>query len=511
MGSASACSSTRSASSSPRTRVSGRSAKVARMPLTASILGRLSKASDEENLSLQGWLDRCRELAARLGAIVVGEHIDDGVSGALKDREGLRAWLADGATGRADILIAPHTDRITRDGLETAVRVLELVEGNAEGQPKPVRVMTLNGLDSDNDNAFRLQFVIEAELARAELNRIKARAKERRVNLAKAGRYPGGVVPFGTKVVLVEDEQGRRVKVLAAREDEIPLTREAARRALAGTSLRTLAREFNSRTVPYVAAAGEQHAPRPHGKSGTWGATNLMETLLSDASAKFALDTATVRQLILKFAPEVDAVGKPIPKAKRGGGRPTERFLRGGALICGGCGRPLECDEKRYKCRSFHEGFPCDAPVSIHAKMVEPFLTDEILTAFGDVPYLERVTSVAGADQLEAAIQAEEAAQAALLAGPDGDTLAAFQAAQEARRTLEAAPEELITKVVASGRTIRSTWEAGDADQRNTIVRQALRGPAVIRPSVKADRKRATIAERVEFEWAIGDYSGWPA
>jgi hypothetical protein len=53
---------------------------------TASLYVRLSKRADDENLSKDGMLADVRHKAAEMGLHVVGEHIDDGKTGALRNR-----------------------------------------------------------------------------------------------------------------------------------------------------------------------------------------------------------------------------------------------------------------------------------------------------------------------------------------------------------------------------------------------------------------------------------------
>src|SRR5262245_51068080 len=95
----------------------------------ASIYVRLSKAASDSNLSRDGMLGDCRALADREGLAVVSEHVDDGFSGAIRNRPGFLAWLDDARSGRADTLLTYHADRLSREGIAVAGRVLDVIEG----------------------------------------------------------------------------------------------------------------------------------------------------------------------------------------------------------------------------------------------------------------------------------------------------------------------------------------------------------------------------------------------
>src|SRR5690348_10382838 len=96
---------------------------------TASIYVRNSKAIGERNLSQAGMLDDCQALAEQLGLQVVARHVDNGKSGAIRDRPEFTAWLDDAREGRAEVLISWAGDRLTREGVNVAGAILDVVEG----------------------------------------------------------------------------------------------------------------------------------------------------------------------------------------------------------------------------------------------------------------------------------------------------------------------------------------------------------------------------------------------
>lgn len=162
----------------------------------ASLYARLSVAADAENVSLDGMVADMRTLAEREGLEVLEPvHVDDGRSGGFRDRDEFTAWLDDARSGRADVLMAYHTDRLTREGLNVAASILDVVEGKNPdtGRPahRPVRLLDCSGIDSAQGDAFRFRFVMQAEIGRSERERIRQRSRDRARRLSRAGRWGG--------------------------------------------------------------------------------------------------------------------------------------------------------------------------------------------------------------------------------------------------------------------------------------------------------------------------------
>lgn len=114
---------------------------------------RLSKLAGDENLSKEGMLADTRAKAIELGLQVVSEHVDDGLTGALRNRPDFMAWLDDARECRASTLIAWHVDRMTREGVNVAAAILDVAEGKDPETGKlirhPVRLVDRKGLDSE--------------------------------------------------------------------------------------------------------------------------------------------------------------------------------------------------------------------------------------------------------------------------------------------------------------------------------------------------------------------------
>lgn len=450
--------------------------------LRASIGVRLSKQAGDTNLSLQGMLDDCRAVAARLGAEVVAEHVDDGTSGAVRDRPEHLAWIDDAVSGRANLLIAPYTDRLTREGVNAAAMVLDVIEGKDPTTGRvvrgPVRLVTVDGLDSERDaEAFRWRFVIAAEVARAERARIAARNKATKRRLIEAGRYSGGPVPFGRKVAPAPDGRG---KVLVEDEEESVLLADAAWKILDGESMRSVARWLNtvSRTR--------------YGKE--WQRSSVRATLLSASTADL-MGRGIARRLRDALTPS------GAPKAR--GGRPVTRLLTGGLAWCASCGRKLTTSAGRYVCMAYASGESCPAPVTVNARLLEAWAERAWLDGIGGVERTRTVAMDRAEDaELEDLLdEVAEVARAFASAGPD--ELLGLSKRMTALRTREAeikarpqAPE--LSMVVGTGQTWGEAWaDAGDAEERRALLR-ATGFIVTVRPGRHGERD---VGKRAEVDW----------
>ncbi len=365
---------------------------------TASLYVRLSREAQEENLSRDGMAADCRALAEREGLTVVAVHVDDGLSGAVRNRPEFVAWLSDAKECRADTLIAWHVDRMTREGVNVAALILDAIEGKDTETGKvvrqPVRLLDTAGLDSRGDEtAFRFRFVMTAEVARAERARMSERTKAAKRRAMSSGRWIGGDAPFGFRVVANPDGAG---KVLAQDPEEAAFVREAAARILAGDSLMSVVRWANG----------------PHGlaprRAPQWQRPTLRQILVGHPIAGKVVsrvdgDPANV-------VPVLDTGGNPVTlpaivtpdesaalrralaprrEAKRQGRQPSR--LLSGLVRCAGCGGVLYVarpDGKtvNYRCVISKEAGTCARPVQVSAPAVEGYIERLFLDTYGDTP-----------------------------------------------------------------------------------------------------------------------------
>ena len=474
---------------------------------SASLYIRLSRQAKGSNLSLDGMIDDCHQLAARLGLSVHAVHVDNGKSGAIRNRPEFLAWLNDARQGHVGTLIGSHSDRLTREGVNAAAMVLDVVEGKDPTTGavvrSPVRLATVDGLDSEKDaESFRWRFVIAAEVARAERERIRERNIATKERLAATKRFPGGAIPYGCKVVERPDpaDGGKVGKYLERDEEEALVLSEVAARLLRGDSVRSC--------VYWLSSEGIK-TRRGH----EWQRTSLISTLLSEPTKEHVLNAATHRALSERLQP------KRHGGVKHNGGRPAAHLLVGGLGKCGGCGGNLTTAggrpkgdgtsyPARYTCMGKSKGQACPGGATINAKACDDEIERRFLERYGNEPYMEIRTVLMGGEELEQAKADDAAAQKAL-----SETLSAenFAAAQEARARLEAAQAHPVRRqdtLHLTGQTFAERWNSTNLEGRRTMLTDNLATPVVLmpgKPKQGPGRGKVVNLDRIELSWRVDE------
>nr|WTB34650.1 recombinase family protein [Streptomyces sp. NBC_00830] len=447
-----------------------------------------------------------RALCAREGLEVLEPvHVDDGKSGGFRDRDEFTAWLDDARTGRADVLIPYHTDRLTREGLNVAATILDVVEGKdpltRRPAHRPVRLLDCFGLDSAHGDAFRFRFVIQAEVGRSERERIKQRSKDRGRRLRRAGRWGGGSPPFGYRAVPNSDGPGW---VLALEPGEAEALREAAEALLLDppTPLNRVVRRLNHAGVKPRRAAQWTRQTLAKALTGEHLLGRVVENgrALRDADGEILAPFPAI--LTASELATIRAVLTPRADAPYSGGRRPARLLSG-LLSCSACGSTLQVYRRAsrtanpdpvvgYRCVSRSHGGTCPAPVSVNALHVEDHVTGRYLAAAGPMPMYRERTIVSGADEL-ASVEADlrdVLADLAVKASAEG--FERLSALQQRREALSAEQPERRTELVPTGRTMAEHWAESMTDDRRElladefaelVVMPGKRGPKTFDPS----------------------------
>jgi DNA invertase Pin-like site-specific DNA recombinase len=432
-------------------------------PGTVSLYVRLSKEADATNLSRDGMLADLRALAERQGLRIVAEHLDDGISGARRDRPAFRAWLDDALSGRASALAAWHVDRMTREGTNAAALILDVVEGKDPDSGRvvrpPVRLLDVAGLDSQGDpEGFRWRFVIGAEVARAERARMVARSKARVARLKSEGRFTGGPAPYGTHAVANPDGAGR---VLVVEPSEAEALREALRRLRSGDSPARVARWMT------------EHGPTPR-RAAEWKRMTLLQALQSEAASRLVFDATERREIR-----EIFEVKKPRDYYAR---KPAR--LLSGVVRCFGCGatltlfhRPLTAKEREkkarpyvaYRCQSRGRGGTCPGAIAVRAELVEAGVSDLWLEGWGR---LREKVAVRVADEnaerlacAEDAVEVAESAMRALRGDERRAALERLEVLEAERDALAVVPASALSFLRDTGRTYADAWNAAVMDE----------------------------------------------
>jgi len=473
-------------------------------PNTASINIRLSKKAKEENLSKEGMLAEAKALCAQRGLDVRHIHIDE-LSGAIRNRKGFVNWLADAREGRVDTLVAFHVDRMTREGMNVGAMILDVIEGKdtVTGAKihHPVRLIDCKGLDSAGDpQAFRWSFMIKAEVAREERERMSDRSLDMHRRFKAEGKATGGPLPFGFQLA---DKKTRRL---------IPLPEQARYLRQAAEQVWTIGTPGNER-VTVGSVVRWMNGPlgcKPLRAKQGWSRTTLIQCLTRTPECVdqdiFTADERASLRAILATRPGTGPLHNGRPAGKRGG-RAGKRIASGGLLLCKGCGSTMTIHPRvrtgtkvkvdDYRCSS-NPG-ACPHGSAVFAEFVDDYLTARYLWECGDEPEYVRRATVTGYAAVEEAERAVQLALAELAKAATPEAFAQLQAAQVQKQEAEALPQVAEVRWETTGRTIREAWEAGDVRFRQELLHAHWDG-IVIGPGKRGQRSldltRLTVVPR---------------
>jgi DNA invertase Pin-like site-specific DNA recombinase len=449
-------------------------------PLRCSVYVRLSREAGDTNLSRDGMVADCRALAERLGLAVIAVHVDNGKSGAIRDRPAFTRWLEDATTGRADVLVTWHTDRLTREGVNAAALVLDVVEGKDPRSGSvvrtPVRLIGVDGLDSDDSDSFRWRFVIAAEVARAERARIVERNRARSKRLKDAGRWAGGPIPYGTRVV--DGPGGKRLDV---DPHEARILREAAHRILRGDTAYSVMGWLNS----------EGHLTR---RGIRWSRPALVNTLTSEPTATHVLSTGEAREVRRLLAPKASATARDR--------KPGVALLRG-LIICPACGHPLATYRhtrgwRGYRCVPSNG---CAETRGVKAEPVEAYVAQEYLDRFGIFAAMEERVTLVGADALDDAEREAKEAEEALALDLSPEVIERVREARSRLAEAQAVPIRREVVLEPTGRSVAEEWTLADLEGRRRLLSSALVEPIALLRVDEGEGRRLTPRERLVITW----------
>ena len=279
----------------------------------AAIYVRISKDRAGGGLGVARQEQDCRELADRLGLLVLAVHVDNDISAySGKPRPGYRALLTAVRAGTVDAVLCWHTDRLHRSPAE-------LEEWIDATQAHGVTVQTVKAgpLDLATPSGRMVARQLGA-VARYEVEHMIERQQAAKAQAATAGRYRGGRRPFGY------ESDG-----VTVRADEAAIVVDATDRVLGGESLHSVTRDLNARGIP--TSTGRAWKP-PELRGLLMRARNagLIEhngKVVGDAEWPKIVDPAAWRNLCRMLT----APGRRQPRVAE------LRWLGSGLYLCGVC------------------------------------------------------------------------------------------------------------------------------------------------------------------------------
>lgn len=465
---------------------------------------RLSRAADDST-SIARQRAVIEETCAARGLALLEITEDTDMSGTKPraQRPGLDAALTAVETGRADAIMVWRLDRICRSVaqfsamLDDGIHLISATEAE---------------IDSTNPQS-RAMAEITQVFAQLEARVTGLRAVASHAYLRRVGRWPGGVVPYGYRVI---DHPGGAGKALEPDPVEAAVVRRMADAALAGETTYGIAKALNADGIR--TSKGKQWQPTTVHRILTADATlgRSVESVVigKDADGKDVKERRPVRgddgMPLTPWTPllTVDEVerlrvrlGHRARKQPARVRRRRAEFLLSGLLTCSGCGRPLHGRQRRgevvYVCSGAARGKRCERGVLITEAAAVDDVVAEYLTRYGFfkvTEVIEEAPDTSALAEVEAAIRDMAAAMTA--PGADVLALAATLADLHARReALAAAPQEAATRIVETGQTIAELWREADVTVRRGLLADSINS-AVVLPGVRGRRVR-----RVDVAW----------
>jgi site-specific DNA recombinase len=348
-----------------------------RLEVRAVVYARLSE-DHERAESVPTQIANGTKYADRMGWDVVRVFKDEGRSGYTGEiRPGFEEMIEFLGRGQADVLIARHHDRLTRNPDDFA-RLMQVC-----GKTK-IKISLYTGGELDLSTATGGFYgFMETDRSWYESAIRSQRVKDAVERNARAGkRTGGGSRPFGYKIIRHDLGEGgrRRYRIIGEEIEpaEAEAIKEAATRVLRGESIRSIAFDFNDRGIRAVGG-------------GRWAGSTLRRVLVSariaglrehngevvgEAAWPAIIDRATHDRLVGLL----DAAG---PSRRRENfGRPRVHPLVG-LVYCASCGGKMTTaiaprQGRGYVCRK-DENPVCPARVRIVAEPLEAYIEGYVI------------------------------------------------------------------------------------------------------------------------------------
>lgn len=175
-----------------------------------------------------------RRLADQLGGQVVKEFADAALSGQTLARPGFQAMMALVEAGELDLIIAEHTDRLTRDGGHSYDIYYELTARN-------VRLVTVN-----QGEIGLMQVGASGLMSALFIEELKKKVRRGLEGVIREGRYTGRPA-FGYRMVRELDAKGDRRRGLREIDPaEAAIVRRIFEQAAAGMTSGEIAEQLNT-------------------------------------------------------------------------------------------------------------------------------------------------------------------------------------------------------------------------------------------------------------------------
>ncbi|WPU08104.1 recombinase family protein [Pseudarthrobacter oxydans] len=462
----------------------------------AAIYCRISKDREGAGLGVQRQEEDCREVAQALGWEVAHVFVDNDISAfSGKARPQYRALLEAMRRGIVSRVIAWHTDRLHR-----SPRELEEYIDLSEKHGIATHTARAGEIDLSTPSGRAVARTLGA-WARYESEHKSERIVRKKLQLAQAGAFSGGPVPFGW---VLKDKEAIVVEADAA---EI---RKAIEATIAGASIGSIVKDLNARCVS--TRRGQK-----------WTSTSVRNLLLRPTNAGLSAYRGEVVG-ISSFPPIITedqwrAVCAIITNPSRRSQTDSRvKHLLAGLLRCGNCGGAMKTssragggtsrDKFYYKCPSTGSGHAFQM-----AEPVEHLISETVIARLNTPGVLARLNDPRDAEQ-QHALQSEAATLRARMdeaADSFADGLTTRKQLetinQRVGSRLEAISHDLAIAARASvvpstaSENVRGWWEAAGLERQRAVI-DALMVPIV--DPIRRSAPRVFDPNRVRIEWKVG-------
>lgn len=203
-------------------------------PTTAAIYLRVSSEDQARHgYSLAAQRESCSQRATILGATAIREFSDEGVTGSILERPGLKALRSAVRRGTIQLVVIYDPDRFARH-LSHQLLVTEEIERAG------ARLEFVN-FDWQNTPEGKLFYSMRGAIAEYEREKIRLRTMTGRMEKARQGKYPMGIAPYGYRYA---DGQ------LHVVESEAAVVRRIFQDIVLGEGLNTVAKGLTAEGIP---------------------------------------------------------------------------------------------------------------------------------------------------------------------------------------------------------------------------------------------------------------------
>lgn len=476
--------------------------------MTAAIYCRISQDRTGEGLGVARQEKDCRALAERLGLPVHRVYIDDDTSAySGKPRPQYSAMMDDVRAGRVSAVICWHADRLHR-----SPRELESYIDATEQARIVTHTVTSGDLDLSTSSGRAVARTVGA-WARFESEHKAERIGRKMRELSEAGKFTGGLVPFGW--AMAGDGRNRHPVLV---EDEANIVRQATERFLAGESIGALTRWVNStgtltrngKTWKHITLRQVLRRPKNAG----------LATVAGEVVGPSTFPAIVTEEQWRAVVAELDRPDRLTASSSR------VRHLLSGLARCGTCGGVMGAGMVKrsgqritiYRCRDVHAATRTGRGGAPHPqRMVDPI--DDYVTAVV-IAYLESADPASLMSTEDAVdvqkLQAERASirdslNALAEQFAEGNITASQMgtASKRLAERLEGVTDRLegaamgspLAEVAAADTTVRDWWDVAGIEHRRAVI-DALCTVHV--DPVGKGRARVFHPDTVRIEWKAG-------